>query len=65
LPGHWETEKAYAAAQARLILPCHIRKPEDLRTFYSPRKMRAQNIILMCIIRGSFEFLQNCRFTFL
>ena len=38
------------------ISPRRIRKPEDLRTFYSPRKMRAQNIILMCIIRGSFEF---------
>ena len=27
------------------ISPRRIRKPEDLRTFYSPRKMRAQNII--------------------
>jgi len=37
------------------ISPRRIRKPEDLRTFYSPRKMRAQNIVLMCIISGSFE----------
>lgn len=37
------------------ISPRRIRKPEDLRTFYSPRKMRAQNIVLMCIISGGFE----------